>query len=1187
MFYAAPKEWIEQNMPDLATYQPEKTRIFYPEADGQIRFADRICGYYFSDRPWGRGEDERLVEGLDQEFVDKQSYLSTNIRNTLRAPDGWTFVSCDYAAQELRLGAINTKGKAFLNAFMNGEDVHLSTAKAMFGEEAVKANKKKLRSIAKGCNSVDAYYATSTGYKHLKDTDHILDANGNKQSFINVIEHRIGHRLYLSNGQILDVTDNHKFLDMSMLEPEFKEHYLGMQIPLLKTKNKHFSTQYDYTYNYTVKHHNQFGEYLCNKKINFKLTKELGYLIGIYLGDGYIYERNIEGLTICCNPTNADYLYSIMNSYKSSRKNSKGCTRIDMPNYSLLSITNTALIRFIREHFGYTKTKHIDLDLCYNSPLEFNIGLISGLIDSDGSAYSDQMFFGNTSELLTRTLSSLLAFVGIPATYSEKSYTYKGITKPFYKLTILDARLLDLHVEHKKKAFKNVISRYMGYKLKNVTSSTYQGKYYDKLNMLSKGLIKSLTCRAIEKYIPELKHNDYYPISIVKIEPIETDFNIMECETHYYEAEGYIQPNCNFSMQYGGSPQGLSRVTGVPLDEATNQYNAYMLAQADHFAVQNAQVRRTHQTLTEYSFFGLPVRLHNYYKVDNYSMQSAGERLAKNHRIQACLPYSTKIMTNKGYIPIGKLYDDRDQHFDTMVWNGFDWTHFTPVYKGKDILHKITFDNGKVLYCDSRHKLKVINPTSIDWTMLPDLKVGDAIAFSKIQRLDYQGNSPQEIIGEKSSSNVPGLTNFKYDTMTFNREDILDMCYMYGSILGDGNINPTKGNMSISMTWGYTKFNNISRFTKLLDKFNIYYKIKVTQPYLMKSGKMSHELRSIKVYCAPLVRAFKKLFGIEKYENTYTKRIHDITFTYDKDMISLILEGLHDTDGIKFNHSGNLNMCNAKLIQDIQLLQRLIGFNSKIKYNGSATYLRNTSTTYVDYLKTGIGEDNTLGQTLPYHNYVFKQLCKSNPYPRGTSKCVIVNKLLTTYGDKIGERCYLSTFRSICKELDIHFEDYDYSRIVSIENLQEPIDTYTLTTNNPMHQYDSEGVISKNTGADVLSIAFIKLWKNIFSKIKNPEDYVRFQITVHDEIDFIVRNDVIHIIIPEILKNMQCQMPDWEIPLTIGLSFGPTFGQQYEWEYSPDTFEVLGPKLEMPKKEEPKQEVIIEQPQEEKILLEF
>lgn len=368
MFYAAPKEWIEQNLPELAAFQPEKTRIFYPESDGKIRFADRIYGYYFSDRPWGLGEDERVVEGLDQEFVDKESYLSMNIRNTLRAPDGWTFISCDYSAEELRLGAINTKGKAFLNAFIHGEDVHLSTAKAMFGEEAVKQNKKKLRSVAKGLN---------------------------------------------------------------------------------------------------------------------------------------------------------------------------------------------------------------------------------------------------------------------------------------------------------------------------------------------------------------------------------------------------------FSMQYGGSPKGLARASGIPLDEATKQYDAYMLAQADHFAVQNAQVRRTHQTLTEYSFFGLPVRLHNYYKSDNYSMRSAGERLAKNHRIQA-------------------------------------------------------------------------------------------------------------------------------------------------------------------------------------------------------------------------------------------------------------------------------------------------------------------------------------------------------------------------------------------------------------------------------------------SGADVLSIAFIKLWKNIFCKIKNVEDYIRFQITVHDEIDFVIRNDVLHILIPEIIKNMQTQMPDWEIPLTVGLSLGPTFGQQYEYDYDPKTFQIIGPHLEMPKSSAPKPDVTTEEePKEEKITLEF
>lgn len=150
MFYAATVAQVEQLFPDLINYEPTKTRIIYTHEDGTKRFVDRIHGYYFSDKPWGL-DPEYQVEGLDQEFVG-DDYLSLNIRNSIKAPDGWTFLSCDYAAEELRLGALNTKSKVFMQAFKEGKDVHLQTAIMMFGEDAVHANKKKLRSVAKGAN---------------------------------------------------------------------------------------------------------------------------------------------------------------------------------------------------------------------------------------------------------------------------------------------------------------------------------------------------------------------------------------------------------------------------------------------------------------------------------------------------------------------------------------------------------------------------------------------------------------------------------------------------------------------------------------------------------------------------------------------------------------------------------------------------------------------------------------------------------------------------------------------------------------------------------------------------------------------------------------------------------------------------------------------------------------------------
>lgn len=68
--------------------------------------------------------------------------------------------SIDFSAQELRVIANYFKPKNFVEAFKNNEDLHLRMAKAIWGEEAVKENKKKLRGNAKAVNFGVAYGAT-------------------------------------------------------------------------------------------------------------------------------------------------------------------------------------------------------------------------------------------------------------------------------------------------------------------------------------------------------------------------------------------------------------------------------------------------------------------------------------------------------------------------------------------------------------------------------------------------------------------------------------------------------------------------------------------------------------------------------------------------------------------------------------------------------------------------------------------------------------------------------------------------------------------------------------------------------------------------------------------------------------------------------------------------------------------
>ena len=99
----------------------------------------------------------------------------------------------------------------------------------------------------------------------------------------------------------------------------------------------------------------------------------------------------------------------------------------------------------------------------------------------------------------------------------------------------------------------------------------------------------------------------------------------------------------------------------------------------------------------------------------------------------------------------------------------------------------------------------------------------------------------------------------------------------------------------------------------------------------------------------------------------------------------------------------------------------------------------------------------------------------------------------------------------------------------------------------------------QGTGADILKIAFIK----IFNMFYSPKDYrsvVRFLNTVHDEINYNVRKDAISVIVPRLIQCMRLQLPNWEFPMEVGLSVGNRWGQSVDFDFDKTTLEILGPK---------------------------
>ena len=80
--------------------------------------------------------------------IPVRTELGREIRRGFIAKEGYKLISIDYSQIELRLLAHFSKDSTLLEAFRNGEDIHLRTAISIFGEEEAKEK----RSIAKSIN---------------------------------------------------------------------------------------------------------------------------------------------------------------------------------------------------------------------------------------------------------------------------------------------------------------------------------------------------------------------------------------------------------------------------------------------------------------------------------------------------------------------------------------------------------------------------------------------------------------------------------------------------------------------------------------------------------------------------------------------------------------------------------------------------------------------------------------------------------------------------------------------------------------------------------------------------------------------------------------------------------------------------------------------------------------------------
>jgi len=104
---------------------------------------------------WEFLEEKVSEEDYVVEFPDP----SLNIRKAFAAPEGWIFAKFDFAGQELRIPANLSGEPVWVEAFLNGEDIHAKVATEVFGEV-----NSEIRKQAKVVNFSILYGSTSYSF---------------------------------------------------------------------------------------------------------------------------------------------------------------------------------------------------------------------------------------------------------------------------------------------------------------------------------------------------------------------------------------------------------------------------------------------------------------------------------------------------------------------------------------------------------------------------------------------------------------------------------------------------------------------------------------------------------------------------------------------------------------------------------------------------------------------------------------------------------------------------------------------------------------------------------------------------------------------------------------------------------------------------------------------------------------
>jgi len=599
----------------------------------------------------------------------------------------------------------------------------------------------------------------------------------------------------------------------------------------------------------------------------------------------------------------------------------------------------------------------------------------------------------------------------------------------------------------------------------------------------------------------------------------------------------------NFATLYGQGPHALSRQLGVAYELAQQ----YILEYFEQFP----KVRKWMEEILAFGYENGYVetiwgrkRYIPELKADNRMIKSAGERAAVNHPVQGCLPWETKILTSSGYIPIGELYVAKGK--PSYIWDGSQWREYQVLDRGKARLARIAFSNGQIFKCDVRHKVLTVNENGYEWKEFPELKAGMRVCFSMPAIHEFSSKQFHYEHSPKVHNGIPL-------NISLNKE----FWYWLGYYIGDGYLHKRWNRAwvySLTYYFGEHESEKLGQCIEFFTSLGLHPTKRKTihRPAVKLSTRYA-----VTVHSQGIGKLFEVL-GLLSGRNAHTKRLPSRIFTESLENRCTFVKGIMDSDGyngVKKDNNPNIHLCQRELLQEIQLLLRTIGTESQIRgpymYNGKISYR-------LDIHRNALAQVLQQGEMSYYNRYlnrlVPRFLVKETVFLGGhlqKSQFATASDAVLYSRWKNGGSSSLYHFRIWLKRnnIDLQTPIYHYNEIIKIEKLDQIETTYTLSVPGS-HRFDSEGVISKNTAADMIKKAMVEIDRELVNRhssfAKNKQRTAKNDcamiLQVHDELLFECDPKSVKETAKMVKEKMENAL-ELSVPVIVDLKIGPNWGE--------------------------------------------